>query len=81
MFTEEKMRLLSVKEIARILSAKPKTIYQWAALNQIPYIKLNGCLRFDSDDIQKWIQSCKKEPELGYNLLTQARGPRKGVDK
>jgi excisionase family DNA binding protein len=72
------MKLLTVKETSDILNVKGKTIYQWAEMNQIPHIKLNGCLRFDINDIQQWIQSCKKEPQSRYNPLTQARGPRKG---
>ena len=68
---------MTVKETSESLSVRPKTLYQWAELGQIPCIKMNGCLRFDWDDIKKWIQACKKEPQEGYNLLTQARGPRK----
>jgi len=45
------MKFLTVKEVAHIINVKPKTIYQWAKLGQIPCIKLNGCLRFDLDDI------------------------------
>jgi excisionase family DNA binding protein len=74
------LKLLTVNEVSEILKAKPKTIYQWAELGQIPCIKISGCLRFDLDDIVNWIKSCKKEPSSGYNPLTQARGPRKGGD-
>lgn len=72
------MKLLDVKEIASMLSVKPSTLYQWAELGQIPCIKLNGCLRFDLEDIQKWIKACKKAGDSGYNPFTQARSPRKG---
>jgi len=72
------MNLLTVQEVSEIIKAKPKTIYQWAELGQIPCVKLNGSLRFDFDDILVWINSCKKEPSSSYNPLTQARGPRKG---
>lgn len=74
------MNLLTIHEVADILKTKPKTIYQWAELGQIPCIKLNRCLRFDLHDILNWINSCKKEPYSSYNPLTQARGPRKGGD-
>ncbi|MEW6002540.1 MAG: helix-turn-helix domain-containing protein [Nitrospirota bacterium] len=70
------MKLLDVKEIAQILNVKPSTVYQWAELGQMPCFKLNGCLRFDIDDITGWIQSCKKEAHSSYNSLTQARGPK-----
>lgn len=73
------MKLLSVNDIASMLNVKPSTLYQWAELGQIPCIKLNGCLRFDLDDIMKWIKSCKKESESGYNSFIQTRGPGREV--
>jgi excisionase family DNA binding protein len=72
------MRILTVRELSEILKVKPKTLYQWAELGVIPCLKLNRCLRFDFDEILKWLQNCKKQPQLGYNPFTQARGPRKG---
>lgn len=72
------MALISVKELSQVLNIKASTIYQWAELKQIPYIKLNGSVRFDLGDIQKWIEGCKVAPESGYNPLVQSRGPRKG---
>ncbi len=74
------MKLLSVKELSEIITVKPSTLYQWAELGQIPCLKLNGALRFDLDDVLKWITSCKKEPSSGYNPLAQtSRCPGKGV--
>jgi excisionase family DNA binding protein len=75
------MNIVTVKELSTILKVKEGTLYQWAGLGQIPCIKLNGSLRFDLGDINKWINGCKKEPDSRYNSLTQARSPRKGVDK
>jgi excisionase family DNA binding protein len=72
--------MLTVRELSQIIKVKEKTIYQWAELGQIPCIKLNGCLRFDLDDIEEWIKEYKKEPVSSYNSLTQARGPKKGGD-
>jgi excisionase family DNA binding protein len=69
--------LLTVKELSQFLKVKEKTLYQWAELSQIPYFKLNGTLRFDLDDIRKWIAACKKDPSSGYNPLTKLEA-RKG---
>ena len=76
------MRLLTVKDVAEMLAVKEKTLYQWAESRQIPCFKLNGALRFDLDDIQKWIASCKNTPSGGYNEIAQTasvRSPRKVV--
>ncbi len=69
------MKLVDIKEIAEFLHVKPSTLYQWAELGQIPCFKLNGCLRFDMEDIMNWIKSCKKESESSYNPLIQTRCP------
>lgn len=73
--------IVTIAELSKILKVKEKTLYQWAELGQIPSLKMNGCLRFDLNEIFQWIKSCKREPHSGYNPLTQARSPRKGVDK
>lgn len=73
------MKLIGVKEVSTMLSVKLSTLYQWAELGQIPCVKINGALRFDPDDINKWIETCKKGVASSYNPLTQARSPRKGV--
>lgn len=54
------MKILTIKEVSELLRVKEKTLYQWAELGQIPCIKMNGSLRFDYDDIQTWVKSCKK---------------------
>ncbi len=73
-------KLINVNEVSKIIGVKPATLYQWAELGQMPCVKLNGALRFDLDDILKWIASCKKEPGSGYNPLAQtSRCPGKGV--
>jgi len=57
------MKILTIKEVSELLKVKEKTLYQWAELGQIPCIKMNGCLRFDYEDIQEWVKSCKKESD------------------
>ncbi len=74
------INIATIEELSKILRVKKKTLYQWAELGQIPCIKLNGCLRFDMNEIDQWIKACKKHTSSGYNPFTQARGPGKGVD-
>ena len=72
------MTIVTVKELSSILRVKEKTLYQWAELGSIPCTKLNGCLRFNLDDIQAWVKNSTKDTYSRYNPLTQARGPKKG---
>ena len=76
------MQIIKIKELSEFLKVKEKTLYQWASAGQIPCLKFNGVLRFDLDDIQKWILSCKRSPSEGYNSFAQTAGvrsPRKGA--
>jgi len=67
--------LITVKEAAGILSVSTKTLYAWAELGEVPSVKLVGAVRFDSNDLQTWIQSKKKR----YNEAAKAVAePRKG---
>jgi len=75
------LKLIGIKGVAEILNVKPSTLYQWAELGQMPCFKLNGCLRFDIEDIINWIKSCKKDVASSYNPFTQARSPREGGRK
>ena len=70
------MRILTSKQVAELIQAKPSTVYAWAEQRIIPCFKLNGLLRFDEDEILQWMKACKR-PELGYNGIIQARA-RKG---
>lgn len=74
------MKLITIQELSELLKVKPKTLYQWAELRQIPFLKLNGALRFDLDDIESWLASCKKSIGSGYNQFTKtvASSPKKG---
>jgi len=72
------MQIVTIKELSEFLKVKPKTLYQWAELKQIPCLKLNGSLRFDLNDIQKWVCDCKRQPENGYNPFTKLEAQKGG---
>ncbi|MEJ2315022.1 MAG: helix-turn-helix domain-containing protein [Nitrospirota bacterium] len=71
------MKILTVKDIAKLLRASPSTIYSWAEQGLIPCLKVNGLLRFSEDDVISWLKNSQKQPVEGYNILA-GRRPRKG---
>ena len=50
--TEEKF--VSVKEIARVLTVSPATIYRWVSQGIIPVYRFGKTWRFSVDEIIKW---------------------------
>ena len=53
------MNLITIKELSDFLKVKPSTLYSWVHSGTIPFIKLNGLLRFDMDEIMEWVKSSK----------------------
>ena len=51
-------KLLTVKEVAKIIQLSKYAIYQMVANDSIPYIKIgatNRSVRFDKEKIEKWL--------------------------
>ncbi|MDP1768379.1 MAG: helix-turn-helix domain-containing protein [Nitrospirota bacterium] len=49
--------LLTIKDLAEQLRIKPATLYAWAAQGKIPCRKIHGLVRFDQQDIDRWLSS------------------------
>jgi predicted DNA-binding transcriptional regulator AlpA len=49
-------RYVGVPIIAGYLGTSPAVIYKWVSQNRIPYKKINGSLRFDILEIERWIK-------------------------
>jgi excisionase family DNA binding protein len=56
------MQMLNIQKLSALLNVKQKTIYDWCHRKKIPYYKLEGCLRFDENEILKWLRSKKQYP-------------------
>jgi len=63
------MKLMTINELSKILQVKCKTIYDWVHKKRIPYYKLEGSLRFNEDEILKWLKSKKQNT---YNTQDMA---------
>jgi len=62
-------KLLTIDELAEVLSAKKSTIYQWVHLGLIPHIKVGRLLRFRERDIEKWLSSKQVEPSARFRAI------------
>ena len=57
---EDSRRLLSIGQLSQQLGISVKTLYGWVYLRQIPYVKMGRLVKFDSRDIEKWIETKKR---------------------
>jgi excisionase family DNA binding protein len=60
------VKLLDVSQLSEVINVKKKTIYDWTHKKQIPHVKMGRLLRFDLDDIEKWIRRTNRSKRSGY---------------
>lgn len=49
-------RLLSPEKVCEYLGIEKSTLYSWTSKSLIPYLKVNGLLRFRESEITKWLK-------------------------
>jgi excisionase family DNA binding protein len=49
-------KLLTAREVARILAISEKTVYSYVARNMIPYYKIEANVRFRARDVAEWLR-------------------------
>jgi excisionase family DNA binding protein len=52
--------LISPVELAAALKVARVTVYQWVRRGVIPHLKLEGCVRFDPQEVQAWLESKRR---------------------
>lgn len=50
-------RLMTVEELASILTISPKTIYTRVSNGSMPHIRIAGSIRFDGEQMAEWIEA------------------------
>jgi len=53
------MKILTAKQVAELLQMKSSTVYAWRSKGLF-FLKMNGLLRFDEEEIVQWVKSCKR---------------------
>lgn len=57
--------VLTVKEVAKLLSVSTATIYTMARQNEIPHFKIRGRIMFNRDLIEAWTRGEHEMKEQG----------------
>lgn len=57
-------KMLLPEDVCSALGIKKSTLYSWTSRGLIPYVKINGLLRFKADMIEPWL----KLKERGFTI-------------
>ena len=60
-------RLINIQELAEYTGNTVGTLYVWVHQRKIPYIKWGRNVRFDLDEIDKFIKDCRI-PAKGFDF-------------
>ena len=58
------LRILSPKEVDKLIGVQQSTIYQWTYQGFIPHVKIGKLDRFKVEDVMKWLSKMKSK---GHN--------------
>ena len=64
-------KYIGVKELSEYLSIKPSTIYHWTHEQRIPHYKVSGLIRFNIEQIDRWMAR-KKQKEVNIKELVDS---------
>jgi excisionase family DNA binding protein len=53
------LKMMTVKELAKYINVKEKTIYNFVEKRLIPHYRLNRLIRFRKNEIDQWVDSKK----------------------
>jgi len=56
-------KLLSPQELSDVLSVSIETVYAWTSQKRIPYIKMGRLVRFNADEVNKWLERQRVEAQ------------------
>lgn len=57
-------RLLTVTEAAEFLGRSVNTVYLDCRAGLIPHYKVGGSIRFDLDDLRRWLEENRRGPKV-----------------
>jgi excisionase family DNA binding protein len=73
--------LLTIRDLSHQLQIKTSTLYAWAAQGKIPSRKIHGLLRFDPQEIERWLASFGKTALPSPSSLVAAHSGNFDIDR
>jgi excisionase family DNA binding protein len=57
-------RLLNAVEAAEFLGISRNSLYIWVREGRVPHYKIGTAVRFDVDDLRRWLEANRRGPEV-----------------
>jgi excisionase family DNA binding protein len=57
-------RLLNAVEAAEFLGISRNSLYIWVREGRVPHYKIGTAVRFDVDDLRRWLEANRRGPEM-----------------
>lgn len=58
--------LIDIEELSRLLSIPKGSLYNLVSQKRIPIVRIGRRLRFDTEDISKWVEERKEHEQYEY---------------
>ena len=65
---------MTIAQLSHDLQIKRSTLYAWVSQRKVPFLKVNGCIRFRQDEIDAWLESLRSEQPKPAPQLQSHRG-------
>ena len=67
-------KLLTVKDLAKVLRVSEALVYKWVHYEYVPFIKMGTLVRFKWTKVEEWLKKQEKGGRSKYKLSTQEIG-------
>jgi len=68
-----------IRELSEYLNVKRSTLYAWVEQRKIPFLKIHGLIRFQSEEIDRWLESFRKQ-RVGLPPIRGHKGSSQDLD-
>ncbi len=76
---------IDINDLSRYLAMKPSTLYSLVEAREIPHYKIGRLVRFKKAEIDRWMESNRKEcvdaEQISRRLLKSSKRPPVDADK
>ena len=66
--------LWNVSDLSEYLGVKITTLYSWVELRSLPHLRLGRLVKFKKEDIDEWLENCKKS-QVDVEKMTKRAPP------